>query len=83
MQLVIDLGGRVRCLYEEAIDQATLGLPTIVRASHVEPDGGNWWADLKAVNGPKLGPFARRSQALDAEKTWLESHWLSDTGGGS
>jgi hypothetical protein len=47
--------------------------------SHVEVDDQNqWWADLAPVNGPRLGPFpfACRQQALDAERQWLESHWL-------
>ena len=83
MQLVINLGGQVRCLYDEGIDLATLGLPTIVRASHVEPDSnGQWWADLSPVDGPMLGPFGHRSQALKAEVAWLENHWLSMRKGG-
>jgi hypothetical protein len=44
----------------------------IQRASHVEPDAsGAWWADLNPVNGPRLGPFAYRSEALTAEAEWL------------
>jgi hypothetical protein len=77
MQLVIDPNGQVRCLYEEAIDLTTLGLPTIARASHVEPDStGRWWAELSSLHGPSLGPFALRSEALQAERTWLEQNWL-------
>ncbi len=78
MQLVIDPGGIVRCIYSEAIDLFCLGQPTIVRASHVEPDGdGRWWADLSPVNGPTLGPFTLRSEALEAERQWLEANWLT------
>jgi hypothetical protein len=77
MQLWIDPGGIVRGLYAEAIDVAALGPLAIRRASHVEPDGqGRWWAELSPVGGPRLGPFPRRSQALDAERDWLEGHWL-------
>jgi hypothetical protein len=77
MTLVINCGGQVRCLYAEAIDLAALGPIAINRASHVEPDShGQWWADLKPVHGPKIGPFRCRSQALEAETAWLESHWL-------
>jgi hypothetical protein len=48
---------------------------SIRRASHVEPDDdGQWWADLSPVNGPHLGPFAKRSEALTAESSWLEQH---------
>jgi hypothetical protein len=78
MQLIVDPQGRVRSLYEELIDLAVLGSLSIRRASHVEPDkAGKWWADLSPVSGPQLGPFDYRSQALDAERAWLELHWLS------
>ena len=81
MQLVIQPDGAVRCLYEETINLNALGRPVITRGSHVEPDGhGRWSADLSPVNGPTLGPFDRRSDALAAERRWLESHWLSPTG---
>ena len=78
MLLLIDPGGEVRCLYSEEIDLSSLGSLAIRRASHVEPDGkGGWWADLAPVGGPKLGPFDRRSEALDAERGWLEKNWLA------
>ncbi len=77
MQLIILLGGTARCLYDEAIDLTALGQPAITRASHVEPDRhGAWLTDLSPVGGPLLGPFARRSDALAAERVWLEMHWL-------
>ena len=82
MQLVIEPGGAVRCIYSETIDLTTLGSPAISRASYVEPDQqGRWWADLSPVDGPKLGPFERRSEALAAEHSWLETHWLGRVGG--
>jgi hypothetical protein len=75
MQLRIEPGGRVTCAYGEAIDLTALGLLAIRRASHVEPDeAGHWWADLAPVNGPRLGPFIRRSEALAAEAAWLNGH---------
>jgi hypothetical protein len=77
MELVIGSSGQVRCLYDEAIDLATFGNLQITRASHVEPDEqGSWWADLATVNGPTLGPFRQRSDALNAERFWLEVNWL-------
>ena len=77
MTLIIDGHGVVRTLYAEAIDLASLGPMSIRRASHVDPDDqGQWWADPSPVNGPTLGPFALRSTALDAERIWLECHWL-------
>jgi hypothetical protein len=67
----------VRCLYGEVIDLTVLGPVFIHRASQVEPDAeGRWWADLAPVDGPSLGPFARRSEALAAERQWLETHRL-------
>jgi hypothetical protein len=75
MQLVVRPGGTLRCLYDEAIDLHALGSLSIERASHVEPDQhGRWLADLSPVNGPTLGPFAKRTEALEAEKDWLEAN---------
>ena len=52
MQLVIEPGGVVRCIYGEDIDLAALGSPAISRATHVEPDQqGRWLADLSPVVG--------------------------------
>ena len=77
MTLIIDKIGTIRCVYDEAIDLTALGSPQITRASHVEPDeNGQWWAELSPVDGPQLGPFTYRTQALDAEHAWLERHWL-------
>ena len=77
MDLVVAPDGMVRAIYDEAIALETLGRPSIVRASVVEPDGdGRWHADLRALLGPVLGPFACRSEALAAEVAWLEEHWL-------
>jgi len=82
MQLVIEPGGVVRCIYSEEIDLAALGSPAISRASHVEPDQqGRWWADMSPVGGGVLGPFLTRSAALAAEHTWLETNWLGRAGG--
>lgn len=77
MQLVIEPGGVVRCIYGEEIGLHALGSPAISRASQVEPDDeGRWRADLAPVGGPVLGPFDRRSDALRAERRWLEERWL-------
>ena len=76
MNLVIDAQGTVRCVYGETIALEVLGEVAIRRASHVEPDQeGKWWADLRLVDGPCLGPFDRRSSALAAELAWLDE-WL-------
>ena len=77
MQLVIENDGTVRCLYDESLDLSPLGSVRIQRGSHVEPDNhGRWFADLSPVEGPLLGPFAQRSDALTAEAEWLTAHWL-------
>ncbi len=81
MQLIIEASGKVRAIYSEAIPLATLGSPSITRASHVEPNpDGCWSADLSPVGGPILGPYPSRSVALDGEVAWLEAHWLDLTG---
>lgn len=78
MQIIIDPGGIGRCIYTESIDLQRIGRLTISRGSHVEPsEQGEWFADLSPVDGPRLGPFQRRSDALTAETEWLEQHWLS------
>jgi len=78
MQLIVNCDGAIRCLYGETVDLSSLGSLTIQRGSHVEPDAsGNWLADMAPVDGPVLGPFKRRSEALAAEREWLERNWLS------
>jgi hypothetical protein len=78
MQLVVEPGGGVRCIYGEEINLHALGTPVISRASQVEPDEqGRWLADLAPVGGPVLGPFACRSEALLAERQWLEERWIA------
>ena len=82
MQLLISLDGAVRAIYSEDIDLRSLGRPRIVRASHVEPDAeGRWLADLGPVDGPVLGPFGSRSEALDAETAIVGAP--QDDGGGT
>ena len=77
MQLVVRPGGDVRCLYGEELDLSVLGKLSIECGSHVEPtDDDRWTADLSPVDGPVLGPFHARSEALNAERQWLEQHWL-------
>jgi hypothetical protein len=77
MILRIDPAGTIRTIYGEEIDLGLLGMPSIRRASRVEPDcEGSWWVDLSPVGGPLHGPFHHRSQALQAEQQWLIEHWL-------
>jgi hypothetical protein len=75
MELVVDAGGDVRCIYDEALDLREIGKLQITRASRVEPDAeGYWWADMGPVGGPVLGPYRSRSEALGAERGWLARH---------
>jgi hypothetical protein len=72
MELVVGVDGVARCIYDEALDLRELGKLQITRASHVEPDrDGFWWADMGPVDGPMLGPYCSRSEALMAERGWL------------
>jgi hypothetical protein len=73
MELVVDSDGVARCIYDEALDLRQLGRLSITRASHVEPDAeGYWWADMGPSGGPVLGPYRSRSEALGAERGWLQ-----------
>ena len=79
MDLLIDPTGEITTLYTEVLDLAALGALNIQRASHVEPDAaGHWWAQI--IDGPNLGPFDRRSDALAAEVAWLVKHRLMRKG---
>jgi hypothetical protein len=72
MELLVDVGGDVRCIYDEALDLREIGKLQISRASHVEPDAeGFWWADMGPSGGPVLGPYGSRTEALGAERGWL------------
>lgn len=71
--------GTVRFIHDD--DLAFLleeGEASVQRASHVEPtpDGRAWIADLSPVNGPELPACARRQDALEAERVWLEQNYL-------
>ncbi|MCC9601039.1 hypothetical protein LOC67_10825 [Stieleria sp. JC731] len=75
--VVIDPSGQLRTIFDDRVDLKSVGSISIKRGSYVEPTpDGQWTADLSVVGGPVLGPFRRRRDALDAEVTWLQSHWL-------
>lgn len=72
-------GDRARFIYSDAwLDLLQQGISQIRRASYVEPDLGGWVSDLSPVGGPKLGPFIRRDEALDAEVKWLNEHKIPE-----
>ena len=72
MELVVGCDGVARCIYDEAMDLREIGKLQITRASNVEPDAeGYWWVDMGPVDGPVLGPFKNRTEAIQAERVWL------------
>jgi hypothetical protein len=72
---IVTSGGCVRFLHDDDLAEAMqVGRATTRRASHVEPSQGGWIADLRPVNGPVLGPFARHDSALQAEAHWLRKN---------
>ena len=76
-ELRIEPNGNIRSIYSEALTLSVFGALEIKRASHVEPDSsGRWIADLSPVQGPTLGPFDCRSEALAAEHNWLLANWI-------
>lgn len=78
MKVYVSADGNCQSVYSEALNLKVLGGVHIRRASHVEPNSeGLWIADLSPVDGPKLGPFTTRSQALQAEVAWLDV-WLKN-----
>ena len=40
------------------------------------PSKACWWADMMPMNGPVLGPFDTRSDALAAEVAWIDEHGM-------
>lgn len=66
-------GNEIRFIYRDDLrSMLNIGSSIIKRVSHVEPDSnGNWVADMSPVNGPKLGPFSSRKEALEREVLWL------------
>ena len=77
--LLITPDGTLRFIWEDALSPLLkLGESVIERASYVEPEGTEWYADLFPAGGPKLGPFPLRQQALTAETNWLTHNHLGD-----
>lgn len=77
LTLLISREGHMRFIHDDSLNELLHeGRAKIERASHVEPNGTQWEADLSPVNGPKLGPFDTRQEALDAEIAWLEEFHL-------
>jgi hypothetical protein len=75
VKIIIDRYGRISFIYNDDLrGLLKAGKSEIRRASHVEPVGDKWEADLSPSGGPKLGLFETRADALRAEVEWLEEH---------
>lgn len=80
MDIIITAGGNLRFIHNDEFSiLMDNGHTTITRASHVEPasvygigTARQWAADMSPSNGPVLGPFESRSDALAAEVKWLQ-----------
>lgn len=88
MEFVLHINGQGDLVFVYADElagiAAELGDCIVARASHVEPvrsllpGAGHpatyWTADMSPSGGPVLGPFPFRSDALEAEREWLEAN---------
>lgn len=67
--------GELHAIYDDALVPLFDGASVAVRrASHVEPQGRHWYADLRPVGGPVLNHFKTRQEALDAEVQYINQH---------
>ncbi len=67
--------GTLTFLWDDALAPLMeLGSGYLQRASHIEPQGTEWVADLSPMGGPTLGAFPLRNDALVAERDWLQRH---------
>jgi len=72
MDIYIHAGGKMQFIYQDELaPMLALGKSSTKRASHVEPRGDQWTADMSPVGGEVLGPYRLRSEALAAEVQWL------------
>ena len=72
-RISVDPTGVVRFVWDDALSGlCEHGRVSMRRVSKVEADDrGRWTADLDVVNGPTLGPFTKRGDAITAEVEWL------------
>lgn len=70
--------GVITAIYDDALANFIVdNNSSVKRASNVEPVPGGWSADLSPVNGPTLGPFTLRADALAAEIEWLKENIIN------
>ncbi len=75
-EIIVDVDGTARFIYDDelAAGLAVLGAASVARASHVEPSGAAWVADMAPVGGPALPACSTRREALAREVEWLRAH---------
>jgi len=67
-------GDEVKFIYsDDLLGLLDQGDHQITRASHVEPTPEGWVADMAPSGGGLLGPFKKRSEALEAEVAWINT----------
>jgi hypothetical protein len=75
--MTFGVDGSIRFIYSDEVAQLAreeFGSLQVSRASHVEPCGDGWTADMSPVGGPVLGPYTHRSEALSHEVEWLKAN---------
>lgn len=75
IDIMIEEDGTLRAIYNDAlVPLMEQGEARTARASAVEPVevGRGWTATM--VDGPVLGPFTTRAEALAAEVAWLKTN---------
>lgn len=74
--LSVDENLQVKALWHDDLEDVLpcLGEVNLSRASHVEPRGRYWYADLAPVGGPEFGPFTKRQDAINAEIDWISKN---------
>ena len=80
--IISEDGDEITSIYDETGIADQFGITkTCFRASFVEPKNNKWLADLSPVNGPVIGVFELRSEALEAERRWLLTNNFGNYGG--
>ena len=81
--ILIAPDGTTRFIYDDVLKPLLEnGQAVIRRASHVEPKGNLWGADMSPVGGPSLGFYRYKKDALEAEREWLVANGIPFPEGG-
>lgn len=91
LDIYVNCDGSIEHVYDDTLSGLLQehGEARTERASHVEPFGSGWMADMSPVGGPMLldwsrggkgVPFATRAEALAAELAWLDLRMTMGSG---